>query len=186
MGSMRLLKVSGTIHLFAFLHAAVAFLCRTAGINDELVLTLLTIVLIVLICLKRGLNAEFTAASVIVVNVVGYLLGTGGAQLIETVLHSPPAVHALSTFVTTELLGWGVVWFTRLFRRGDEAPAQPTVWTPRIGLLLLAVGVIFALRLAYAEIFSSPSFSADRLYRIADLLASNSVVLIILLCVNII
>ena len=76
---MRSLKVSGIIHLFAVLHAVVALSCHLAGINDELVLTLLTIVLIVLICLKRGLNVEFTAASVIVVNVIGYLLGTGGA-----------------------------------------------------------------------------------------------------------
>lgn len=69
---MRSLKVSGIIHLFAVLHAVVALSCHLAGINDELVLTLLTIVLIVLICLKRGLNVEFTAASVIVVNVIGY------------------------------------------------------------------------------------------------------------------
>ena len=42
------------------------------------------------------------------------------------------------------------------------------------------------LRLAYVELFASPSFSTDRLYHMADLLASNSAALIILLCVNII
>ena len=183
---MRSLKVSGIIHLFAVLHAVVALSCHLAGINDELVLTLLTIVLIVLICLKRGLNVEFTAASVIVVNVIGYLLGTGGAQLIELLLHAPPVVHAVSTFITTEILGWSIVWFTKLFRRGDDTASRSSAWTPRIGLLLLAVGVIFVLRLAYVELFASPSFSTDRLYHMADLLASNSAALIILLCVNII
>lgn len=148
---MRSLKVSGIIHLFAVLHAVVALSCHLAGINDELVLTLLTIVLIVLICLKRGLNVEFTAASVIVVNVIGYLLGTGGAQLIELLLHAPPVVHAVSTFITTEILGWSIVWFTKLFRRGDDTASRSSAWTPRIGLLLLAVGVIFVLRLAYVE-----------------------------------
>lgn len=186
MTSMRSLKVSGIIHLFAVLHAAVALGCHLAGINDELVLTLLTIVLIVLICIKRGLTVEFTAASVIVVNVIGYLLGTGGAELIELVLHTPPVVHAVSTFITTEILGWSIVWFTKLFRRRDDAGRSRSAWTPRIGLLLLAVGVIFVLRLAYVELFSSPSFSPDRLYHMADLLASNSAALIILLCVNII
>lgn len=183
---MRSLKVSGIIHLFAVLHAVVALSCHLAGINDELVLTLLTIVLIVLICLKRGLNVEFTAASVIVVNVIGYLLGTGGAQLIELLLHAPPVVHAVSTFITTEILGWSIVWFTKLFRRGDDTASRSSAWTPRIGLLLLAVGVIFVLRLAYVELFTSPSFSTDRLYHMADLLVSNSAALIILLCVNII
>ena len=71
---MRSLKVSGIIHLFAVLHAAVALLCRVAGVHDELVLTLLTIVMIVLICLKRGLNVEFTASCVIVVNVIGSII----------------------------------------------------------------------------------------------------------------
>ena len=173
---MRSLKVSGIIHLFAVLHAVVALSCHLAGINDELVLTLLTIVLIV----------EFTAASVIVVNVIGYLLGTGGAQLIELLLHAPPVVHAVSTFITTEILGWSIVWFTKLFRRGDDTASRSSAWTPRIGLLLLAVGGIFVLRLAYVELFASPSFSTDRLYHMADLLASNSAALIILLCVNII
>lgn len=182
---MRSSKVSVVIHLFAALHAVVALLCRTAGVNDELVLTLLTIALIVLICLRRGLNVEFTAASVIVVNVIGYLLGTGGAALIERVVRSPLAVHAVSTFLTTEILGWGIVWFTKFFRRGDDA-ARPATWTPRIGLVLLAVGVIFALRLAYVELFATPSFSVERFYQMADLLVSNSVALIFLLGVNVI
>ena len=182
---MRSSKVSVIIHLFAALHAVVALLCRTAGVNDELVLTLLTIALIVLICLRRGLNVEFTAASVIVVNVIGYLLGTGGAALIERVVRSPLAVHAVSTFLTTEILGWGIVWFTKFFRRGDDA-ARPAAWTPRIGLVLLAVGVIFALRLAYVELFATPSFSVERFYQMADLLVSNSVALIFLLGVNVI
>lgn len=182
---MRSLKVSGIIHLFAVLHAAVALLCRVAGVHDELVLTLLTIVMIVLICLKRGLNVEFTASCVIVVNVIGYLLGTGGAALIERIVRSPLAVHAVSTFLTTEILGWGIYWFTRFLRRGDASERSAT-WNPRIGLMLLAVGVIFVLRLAYVELFASPSFSADRLYRMAGLLASNSVALIVLLCVNVI
>jgi len=132
---MRSLKVSGIIHLFAVLHAVVALSCHLAGINDELVLTLLTIVLIVLICLKRGLNVEFTAASVIVVNVIGYLLGTGGAQLIELLLHAPPVVHAVSTFITTEILGWSIVWFTKLFRPAGAGPggAAPRPGRPASG-----------------------------------------------------
>ena len=52
--------------------------------------------------------------------------------------------------------------------------------------MLLAVGVIFALRLAYVELFATPSFSAERFYQMADLLVSNSVALIFLLGVNVI
>lgn len=182
---MRSLKVSGIIHLFAVLHAVVALSCHLAGINDELVLTLLTIVLIVLICLKRGLNVEFTAASVIVVNVIGYLLGTGGAQLIELLLHAPPVVHAVSTFITTEILGWSIVWFT-------VVPPRRRHGEPLLGLdaphrvAAAGRGGDFRAEAGLCRAFASPSFSTDRLYHMADLLASNSAALIILLCVNII
>lgn len=184
---MRTLKAYGIIHFFAILHAAVALVCRLTGVNDELMLTMLTILLIVLICLNRALSIEFTAASVIVVNVVGYLLGTGGAKLIGHIVASPPAVHALSTFITTEILGWGIVWFTKLFRRGDTPqPRRAAVWTPRIGLLLLAVGMIFALRLTYIELLASNTFSTEMFYVMTDKLVSNSAALILLLCVDII
>lgn len=182
---MRSSRVSVIIHLFAALHAAVALLCRLAGVNDELVLTLLTIVLIVLISLRRGLNVEFTAASVIVANVAGFLLGTGGAALIERFVRSPLAVHAVSTFLTTELLGWGIVWLTKFFRRGDDA-VRTAAWIPRVGPMLAAVAVIFVLRLVYVECFTAPAFSPELLYVMAGRLASNSVALIVLLCVNVI
>ncbi len=58
------------IHLFALLHAAVALLCRLAGVEDELLLTILTMTMTLIICLKKGLNIEFTAAGIIAVNIL--------------------------------------------------------------------------------------------------------------------
>ena len=184
---MRSLKVSGIIHLFAVLHAVVALSCHLAGINDELVLTLLTIVLIVLICLKRGLNVEFTAASVIVVNVIGYLLGTGGAQLIELLLHAPPVVACRLDLHHHRDPGLEhrVVHQVVPPRRRHGEPLLGLDAPHRVAAAGRGGG-IFVLRLAYVELFASPSFSTDRLYHMADLLASNSAALIILLCVNII
>ena len=106
---MRSLRSFEIIHLFAVLHAAVAVLCRVGGVDDELALTLLSILMIVLLCLRRGLNVEFTAACIIVVNVFGYLLGTGAAALLGRAMASQPLAHACSSFLTTEALGWGVV-----------------------------------------------------------------------------
>lgn len=137
---MRSLRSFEIIHLFAVLHAAVAVLCRVGGVDDELALTLLSILMIVLLCLRRGLNVEFTAACIIVVNVFGYLLGTGAAALLGRAMASQPLAHACSSFLTTEALGWGVVGLVKLFRPGESAGAPLRVRTPRVGLLLLAVG----------------------------------------------
>ena len=71
---MKDLKISIIIHLFAILHAAVSLCCRWAGIEDELLLTILTMTMVLLICRKRGLTIELTAASIIMANILGYLM----------------------------------------------------------------------------------------------------------------
>ena len=55
-------QVGWIIHLFALLHAAVALTCRVAGVEDELLLTILTMTMTLLICVKKGFKAEFSAA----------------------------------------------------------------------------------------------------------------------------
>ena len=65
------IRVGWIIHIFALLHAVVALSCRLAGAEDELLLTILTMIMALLICLRKGFNVEFTAASIIVVNIIG-------------------------------------------------------------------------------------------------------------------
>lgn len=104
---MKRIGVQWIIHIFAALHVVTTVSCRMAGVNDELLLTLLTMTMVVLVCLKRNLTLEFTAAIVILVNVIGYVLGTGCADFISMFFDSRIAVHGISTFLTTEILGWG-------------------------------------------------------------------------------
>ncbi len=104
------IKSSWVIHIFAALHAIAALGCRHAGINDEMVLTILTIAMVVIICLQKKLKIEFTAASIIIVKVVGYIMGTLGAKAFRLIIDSPEIVHALSTFLTTEIIGWSIIF----------------------------------------------------------------------------
>ena len=68
------IKVGWIIHIFALLHAIVTLLCRHAGVNDELLLTVLTMAMVLLICMKRWMNIEFAAACVIMANVLWALV----------------------------------------------------------------------------------------------------------------
>ena len=97
------------------LHAVVALSCRLAGIEDELLLTILTMTMAMIVCLQRGMNIELTAATIIVVNILGYLIGNLGARILQTFMDQAFAVHAMSTFLTTEILGWGIVTMTTIF-----------------------------------------------------------------------
>ena len=107
-------RVGWIIHLFAFLHAAVTLICRAAGVEDELLLTILTMAMALLICVKKGFSAEFTAASIIVVNIIGYLLGNAGATVFSYVMDSALTIHAIATVLTTEILGWSIVAFSKI------------------------------------------------------------------------
>ena len=112
MSPIKNIKTYWVIHIFALLHAAVALGCRLAGIEDELLLTILTMTMALIVCLKQGFNIELTAATIIVVNILGYFIGNFGAKVLQTFILQAYAIHAISTFLTTEILGWSLVVLT--------------------------------------------------------------------------
>lgn len=70
-------KDSWIIHIFAALHAIVSFVCYSTGIADELMLTLLTMFLVVMLCFRRRVGVLFMAIAVILVNPLGFSVGMG-------------------------------------------------------------------------------------------------------------
>lgn len=184
MASIRNIKVSWIIHIFALLHAVTAFGCRQAGLEDELLLTILTMTMALMICLKKTLRIEFTAAIIIIVNIIGYLLGNLGAKIFLQLIPSPHVAHAISTFLTTEILGWGIVTITRLFQyrqAGNEGKKD----SPYLSWIILAMGGIFIFRLGIVLIFSTQTFTDANALETSGRIFSNSFSMIILICLNI-
>ena len=183
MRGIRNISPSWIIHIFALLHAAVALICRIAGVGDELLLTVLTMAMSLLICYKKQVSIEFTAAVIIVGNIIGYLMGTLGASIFELIFQSPYVVHALSTAVTTEVLGWSIVAITKIFRQSNSE--GHTLSTSYIRWILLAAGGIFVIRILIVLFFSRESFETDYILDMTGKVLSNTVGLIILVCLNI-
>ena len=178
------IKLSGIIHIFALLHAVVALACRFFGIEDELFLTILTMAMSLIICMKQGLKIEFTAAIVIIVNIIGFLLGTFGARVLQSFVHSEYAVHSLSTLITTEILGWCIMAMTNIFRSRNE-DRNVLRSSPYLKWLLIIAAGIFLLRILIVILFSRSSFEQGRLFDIIGKVMSNTFATIILICVNI-
>lgn len=181
---MKQMRAYGIIHIFAALHAVTTVTCRLVGMNDELLLTLLTMFMVVLVCLRKKLTLEFTAAIVILVNVIGYVLGIKCADIIGRIFSSAVAVHAISTFITTELIGWGALWsgsVLRRFQRGEDE-----VWAPRMTWLVVTVVAIFLFRLSILALGRLDIFTDGMMYDMLLTLLSNLPAIIILLCVNMI
>ncbi len=171
------------IHIFALLHAGVALWCRASGVEDELLLTCLTMTMALLICIKKGLNIEFTAASIIIVNIIGYLLGNAGATLFAIIFDSEPVIHALATVLTTEILGWSIVTFTKVLQpASDELKGISTQY---IKWIILAMTTVFGIRLGIIVLLSSNLFAPGDMMKATTRLLSDSFGIITLLCINI-
>ncbi len=139
------------IHLFALLHAGLAFGCRALGLTDEIVLTLLTMLLVVIICLRRGMSAKFMAISLILVNIIGFGIAKGISSLLGLFASEPLIVNPISTFITTEIVGWGIYMIAgRLSREGKFQVTDSS----GLRWLLLAFVVVIAVRLTILLILS--------------------------------
>ena len=176
------IKPVWTIHIFAILHLVTALCCRLCQVNDELLLTMLTMAMTLIVCLNKNLSIEFSASMIIVGNILGYLLGTLGAHLMSFFLRSPYIIQPLSTFITTEILGWSIVAIAGLFKLGKS---EETKASPYLKWLLLATGCIFMVRIAVAFIFSQLDPDPDSIYNTVRDTLSNSVGILILICLNI-
>lgn len=180
-------RISSTwiIHIFAFLHLSTALCCRLSGVDDELFLTMLTMAMTLIVCLKKNLSIEFTASMIIVGNIIGYLLGTMGAKILGFAFTSPYIIQPLSTLITTELLGWGIVAIANLFKLGKPDKDNRVLSSSYTKWILLAAGIIFTLRIGVVLIFSQVSVDSESIYGIIQDILSNSVGLLILICLNI-
>ena len=172
------------IHIFALLHAAVALGCRLAGFDDQLLLTVLTMAMSLILCMRMGLKIEFTAAIVIIVNILGFMLGTFGANVLQVMIHSEYLVHCLSTTVTTEILGWCIIGITKIFGQKEVETAELRK-SPYMKWLLLIASGIFILRLIIVIFMSRSVFEQEVIFEMIRKVMTNSFSLIILICVNV-
>ena len=167
------------IHGFALLHAATTLLCYATGIDDSIFLTVWTMAMTVLLCNAKRLSVEFTAVTVILVNIIGLGLGIAAAKGLELIITNPPVVHAISTFITTEALGWSIVFLVH--KTGDETSTlDKTKWLWSAVIGILAARIIIGI-LSSREIFASVPIT-----EVLSMVISNSAILLLLVCADII
>ncbi len=142
----------------ALLHVVATVMCLKMGINDSLLLTLLTMTMTVLLCLKKELSAEFAAIVIVLVNIIGFFMGTYGAKLFGLFISEETTVRALATFFTTELLGWGVLLFVHLFPNRTRAKGS---WIENSGWMIAAVTIVFMLRVALDLMMNTSAPESD-------------------------
>lgn len=95
------------IHSFAVFHAVSSYVLQSLGQQDAILLTALTIGMIVLIATHFDFPLEVTFALALLNSFAGFYLGTVGAVLLQDYISlSPMCSNVITTFMTTEILGW--------------------------------------------------------------------------------
>ena len=95
--------------VFTVLHALTCVACRSLGVEDTQVLTLLTLAMVFVLCYQGGFKIYFTLVALVLVNVLAYLIGNALPTLLDGILGETMWVHVLSTSLTTLVLGGALV-----------------------------------------------------------------------------
>ena len=135
------------IHGFALSHAVTVALCARAGLPDTLFLTVLTMAMAIVICYREQLTVQVTIVSLVLVNVLGFVRGNLGAQVVFED-YPPVWQHVFSTFIVTELLGWSLFLFAHRFKPvGATHYERRQSWIHGKWWLVAIVAAIFGLRI---------------------------------------
>lgn len=177
--AMRNLSNAWIIHGFALLHAMTTTACLGVGINDTIFLTLLTMAMTVIICVREKLSVEFTAISIILVNIIGYLLGMAAAMLFLPVFSNPMTARVVSTIITTELMGWSITMFIRVF--GTTSNDGSRISAKHLRWILTAVGAVLVARLLFAGFARTHLFNGASVLDVTWIFISNPVPLMIMI-----
>lgn len=184
------LKLNSVIHIFAVLHATVTILCALAGVSDELLLTILTMTLILIICIKNDMKIEVTAACIIICNILGYFLGVFGAKLFGFFIPTAYIASALATFCTTEIMGWSLTGFSDIFHfkpeeNESEASAQTMLKSGYFKWLALAIIGVFLIRMVSPFLTLHGGNGTIGLTAAIGMTLNNTISLIILTALNV-
>lgn len=63
------------INIFALLHVISILLCRAAAVSSSYYLTILSIALVAIICVRKKLPVNFTVIFIVLANIFGVFLG---------------------------------------------------------------------------------------------------------------
>ncbi|MDE5624597.1 MAG: histidine kinase [Alistipes sp.] len=177
------ISIPWLIHLFAAAHAAVAMLSRIFDYVDDVPLTILTLSMILIIAVRRGLRVELVAALALICIFVAYLFGIYGAQFIQQLFGCGIAAPAIATALVTELIGWLTYAFAR---QHNPQTSNHLRWSPSTRQIVVSVAAILLFRIFYTSLFSSPYFEQQGIYPEFYRLLGNTLALMTMICGNII
>ena len=108
MSDKRFLYANLLIHCFALAHAAIVVIFKYFELSDEIPLTILTVLMIVLVARLNKFPYDLSAVLALMFCFAGFFIGTKGGEWLNANTSGwiQKQANVLVTFLVTELVGW--------------------------------------------------------------------------------
>ena len=133
--------------LFALLHSVVAVLSRWLHYHDDILLTILTIAMVVIISIRNNTRVEMVALLTLFATISGFIVGSWLWQPLTALIGNNYIAPSLSTFLITTVLGLVINYITMHLKRFR---AKHDVLSSYIRNVVLIAVAILLVRLTYA------------------------------------
>ena len=171
-------KNMAIILLFALLHFGVAVISRLLDYHDDILLTVLTITMVIILSMRNNVRVEVMAILTLLATLCGYVIGSWLWQPLSSILHNQTIAPGLSTFTITLVMG---IFTDVVTRRAKGRLAHRGTWNTSARNIIGAAISILVLRLLYYIIFNSEiQSSATLLGEITNILGNTWALLIII------
>lgn len=138
------------IILFALLHFAVAVFSRALNYHDDILLTILTIAMVVIISIRNNTRTEIVIILTLMATISGFIIGSWLWQPLYDIIGNDYISPAISTFLITTVIGLVTDGITRNVKRIQSTQSTPRYYIRNV--VLVAIGTLL-LRLTYVAMF---------------------------------
>lgn len=146
--------------IFAVLHFAVALLSRAMSYHDDILLTILTIAMVVVISIRNSTRIEMVTLLTLVATISGFIIGSWLWQPLNQIIGNDYIAPALSTFLITTAIGFAVNALTLRVKRFRSSTNVLRSYIRNV--ILVAVGILLV-RLLYVVMFRVGVFNEGTL-----------------------
>ena len=169
--------------IFAILHFAVAVLSRALSYHDDILLTILTIAMVVIIAIRNSTRIEMVTLLTLVATISGFIIGSWLWQPLSMLLGNDFIAPALSTFLITTAIGLVINALTLHVKRFRSSTNVLRSYVRNV--ILVAVGILLV-RLLYVAMFRVGIFTEGTLLNHVFGTMENTWALLTLLAGNVV
>ena len=183
MVTLRYISNTAIVFLFALCHFGVAIVSRMLHYYDDIPLTILTILMVIVVAMNNKTRTDIMAILTMVATLLGFVIGSWLRGPMEALVQSDTLAPALSTFVITMVLGVSIDLITIRVKRLRSSDRNFTI-APRH---IVVVGLsILILRMGYVVMDRAGIFTENMLLDNIFNIVVNSWAVLLLLVGNIV